>query len=110
MRIIVRYNEPWDDSLKLYISYRDPLTRKTMVLSSKCLEFIEVPEGLLSSSLEFPIELFEDMGIKPKAVLENLQEQLIAMGIVPPEYNADKGELKATKYHLEDMRKIAKLK
>lgn len=39
--------------------------------------------------------------------LESLAGELINMGYRPDELKAKEGELTATKYHLEDMRKIA---
>lgn len=62
--------------------------------------FKEVEEGLRYS----PTIYMEKDGLK------TLANELDGMDITPTSQFAQKGELVATKYHLEDMRKLAKVK
>lgn len=48
---------------------------------------------------------FED-----KEALQNLADELGMMGFLPRAAQAQQGELGAVRYHLEDMRKLAKVK
>lgn len=91
---ILASKAPWARSIDLLICSSDS---QRIVSQATSISFEDVPEGTL---LEPTIHLrYEEA--------QTLMDELWNCGIKPSEMKDDALELKSTKYHLEDMRRIA---
>lgn len=89
----VVYNEPWNLSVKVFlINERD---RKVAKIENGQILLTDLKEGVSEPFFTVPMPAW-------KAIQD-------AMGNVEPQMILNDGELNATKYHLEDMRKLLKL-
>ena len=92
----VVYQEPWNERVLVYLI--DQKNRKIAVFGKDGdLEMVDAKEGESKPSMKIPYYAFQSI--------------LLAMGDVEPDIKREvvDSDLKATKYHLEDMRKLLKL-
>lgn len=90
------FYEPHTGQVAIYITKHE--AGKRYIATNLMME--EVKEGAL-----LPPTLRVDL-----ASCKDLPNDLDACGLLPTSLTAQKGELAATRYHLEDMRLIAKMK
>ena len=99
--------------LKVHIEH-DPRFRGTAIYlfgKDNQGEFVIEPMDLvvrhyeLSERIDNPTLVFG--GRDGEMFLQSLAENLVHIGFKPDELKAKEGELSATRYHLEDMRKFA---
>ena len=97
------YNEPWKDIVSFVVMYREGMD--TYCAQTSKLEFkkIDADNRKLVPLFELPKELADQFF---KALAEALDEKDIK---TDNDFKI-KGLLDATKYHLEDLRKLLKLK
>ena len=96
----VVHQEPWSDSVKVYLMYVKEGVRKVAQCKNGVVELSDYKEGSANSE---PFLTLPYMGWQ--SLLECLG------GIIPDQVEIETtSELKATKYHLEDMRKLLKIK
>lgn len=98
------YQEPCSASINI-VFYTERDGRRFVVKPMELvLEEVEVKEsGMIAPTLSIP-------GIMGRELLNNLAEALDEKGIKTDKDAKIEGTLEATKYHLEDMRHLMKLK
>ena len=104
MKIFIKQNE-WADIYEIYITDED-YNGKRYLAKPMELEFTAVEEG---KSYEPSLRIARFFG-KSTNFLQALSDALAQCGYEPKTIEENKGELKASKYHLEDLRKLLKLK
>jgi len=100
MRVFINSNE-WSDSYEVYI-IEENYEGKRFIAKPMNLEFKEHKEG---DREEPSIKISRVFG-KETNFLQALSDALSKAGYSPIFVEENKGELKATKTHLEDMRKL----
>lgn len=92
----VIFNEPWNDNTKVYLINESQ--RKIATIEKGKVILKEAVEGTSEPFMVLPYDAWQSI--------------LQAMGNIVPdeEERSTNGELKATKYHLEDLRKLLKIK
>jgi hypothetical protein len=101
MKIFISQNE-WADSYNIYIT-EEGYDGKRLVASPMEFKFVPLKENEVN---EPSIKISRVFG-KETNFLQALSDALAKCGYKPKAVEENEGELKATKYHLEDMRKIA---
>jgi len=100
MKIFITAND-WADNYDIYITEED-VDGKRFVVRPMILEFQEI---ISNQTYEPSIKISRVLG-KETNFLQALSDALSKCGYEPKSVEENKGELKATKYHLEDMRKV----
>ena len=100
MKIFIRANE-WPDTYDIYIVEEGERGQRYLAKPMN-LEFVELKEG---ESQEPSIKISRVFG-KETNFLQALSDALAVAGYEPKTVEENKGELKAIKIHLEDMRKL----
>ena len=99
----------WSDSLRLFARYVDHQGKSHVV---KPLSFAEIERGHAYSTPTLGLSDFGTFDETPQDVKGFLQAAMDAaweFGLRPAKFADATNELKATRYHLEDMRRIAKV-
>ena len=100
MKIFINPNT-WADTYDIYI-VEEGISGKRFMAEPMDLRFKEYNEG---ESVEPSIKISRMFG-KETNFLQALSDALAKAGYEPKTVEENKGELKATKIHLEDMRKL----
>lgn len=105
MKVYINHDE-WQDATNIWIVAEDHRGRRHVAKPMK-LEFVEMGDEkiLHEPSLKINRTFNEDTKF-----LQALSDALSKTGYKPKDVEENAGELKAAKYHLEDLRKLLKIK
>ena len=102
MKTEIRARKPdWDHGFELLILQIDEIKDKCFVGE---LTFKEVPDGAFLKATLFIGQ--RQLKVDNPQIMQVLMDDLWNCGIRPSEGAGSAGSLKATQYHLEDMRKL----
>jgi len=90
------FTEPWHDQVKIWlITYqKDKAYNVTYKDGSMLIKAVKEGEQIQDCFMKMPYDIYEEFC------------KLLSLAEIPQEESVTKAELTATKYHLEDMRKL----
>ncbi len=98
--VILRYDEDFD-GLKIWFVKQNP-DQSWVIVNPMDLSMTHEYEP----ATQFPEPTLRMTNVEGKQFLQGLAEALVQAGFRPDELKAHNKEMEATKYHLEDMRKL----